>query len=204
MIRAFIAISPDEDACRHLAAALGRLVDEPLLRPIPAENLHLTLAFLGEIGTVQVDSATAAVRSVGAKLVPFGLHIDGELLALDARRRVLAVAVKGDIDPLNRLWRQLQHALAENGFPATERRFRPHLTLARIRPRASARERSAIWRAAESSLEPLHVEFGVRGLGLYRSHIGSSGASYQLLAQSEPGEAGLGPGGRTARGQGRR
>lgn len=203
MIRAFIAISPDAKAGRRLAAAMAGMADEPLLRRVPEENLHLTLAFLGDISPAQADSAANAVRRAGADLVPFGLRVDGELSKLDARGRVIAVAVKGDIDQLERMRHHLREALSDNGLPETERRFQPHLTVARVRPRASARERRAIWRAAESALEPVRLGFRVRSLGLYRSHIGPSGARYQLLAQSGLGGSGPNPERRLPRGHGR-
>jgi 2'-5' RNA ligase len=185
MIRAFVAISPGAGTRQRLAAALGGLADEPLLRRVPVRNLHLTLAFLGQISPVQADSATAAVKGVSADLGPFGLRIGGGLLALGARRSIIAVAVKGEVDQLHRMRRRLQDALAENGIAASEQRFRPHMTLARIQRAASARERRVIWQAAESRLATLQVEFRVQNLGLYRSHLESSGARYQLLAQSE-------------------
>ena len=59
------------------------------------------------------------------------------------------------------------------------------MTLARMQRAASARERRAIWQAAETRFATLQVEFRVQNLGLYRSHLGSSGARYQLLAQSD-------------------
>ena len=106
-------------------------------------------------------------------------------MALGARRRIIATAIKGDTDQLDRLWRRVREALSDKGVPAAEQRFRPHLTLARIQHGANPRERRAIWQAAESRLATLQVEFRVQSLGLYRSHLGSSGASYQLLKKSE-------------------
>ena len=152
--------------------------------------MHLTLAFLGEINPVEADSAAAAARLAAADMVPFGLRIEGELAAVGGRRRILAAAVRGDIERLNAAWTRVRAALAENGFQATERRFRPHLTLARIRPRATTRQRRAIWRAAESQLDKLQVEFRVRHLGLYKSRLGPSGASYRLLARAELAKSG--------------
>ncbi len=165
------------------------MTDEPLLRRVAAQNLHLTLAFLGEINPAEADSAAAAIRIAAADLVPFGLRIEGELAAIGARRRVLAAAVRGDIEELIAVWTRLREALAESGFQATERRFLPHLTLARARPQATARQRRAIWRAAESQLESLQVEFQVRDIGLYQSRLGPSGASYRLLARAEFGKS---------------
>lgn len=187
MIRAFIAISPDGDACRRLTGALDGLAGAPRLRRVPAQNLHLTLAFLGQISPVQADSAAAAVQWAAAGAVPFGLQIDGQLLALGARRRIIAAALKGDTGQLDRLWRRVREALSDKGFASDERRFQPHMTLARIQRTASARERRAIWQAAEIRLATLQVEFRVQELGLYRSHLGPSGARYQLLTQSEFG-----------------
>lgn len=187
MVRAFIAISPDGKWRCRLATALDGLADEPLLRRVPAQNLHLTLAFLGEISQSQADSAARAVNRVGPEIPPFRLNVSGNLLVFGARRSILAAAVGGDLDRLERLRDRLQATLTEEGLPTHRRSFRPHLTLARIRPRASGRERTALRRAVGSLLEPVRVEFRVGHLGLFQSRIGPAGANYQLLERSELG-----------------
>ena len=186
-MRAFVAITPDPGTRLRLAAVLDGLTDQRLLRRVPAQNLHLTLAFLGEISPTRADSAARAVSRVGPGISPFRLSVSGDLLAFGTRRSILAAAIGGDIERLGRLRGRLLSALADEGLPTGERSFRPHLTLARIRPRASGRERKELRRAVGSLLAPARFSFRIQDLGLFRSRIGHSGASYQLLERSELG-----------------
>ncbi|MXX99483.1 MAG: RNA 2',3'-cyclic phosphodiesterase [Chloroflexi bacterium] len=186
-VRVFVAVTPDPGTRRRLAAVLEGLDDRGLLRRVPAQNLHLTLAFLGEISPTRADSAACAVSRIGPGIAPFRLDISGALSVFGSRRSILAAAVGGDLERLERLRDRLQTALAEEGLPTGERSFRLHLTLARIRPRASGRERTALRREVASLLAPVRFSFRIEDLGLYRSRIGTSGASYQLLERAELG-----------------
>ncbi len=86
------------------------------------ENLHLTLAFLGEC-----ESAKPAIRALKQVQAPtFSLTLDrlgrfGDLYWAGVRRE----------GKLMDLQKQVSQALAEAGFSLEERKFKPHLTLCR-------------------------------------------------------------------------
>jgi 2'-5' RNA ligase len=134
-MRLFVALNFNDDTRARLVALAGNLVGE--LGPrgggsfVPQENLHLTLAFLGECGAAQVSAAKAALDAVefGPIDVMFGL--------VGRFRReggdVWWVGVDESVSLMD-LQRNLANALAANGFAPDGRRFRPHVTLARRVP----------------------------------------------------------------------
>jgi 2'-5' RNA ligase len=98
-------------------------------RPVPAENFHLTLKFLGSIDTARIADiceAAAAVRTSGERLTVV-------LDRLDVWRRagVLVLSPQQPPPALLRLVYDLEQALLPFGLEDAPREFRPHLTLAR-------------------------------------------------------------------------
>lgn len=122
-MRLFVAIQLSDEMLR----AVRGVQDEFRRRGVkgnytPVENLHLTLAFIGEYPDPEdVLRAMADVR-----LTPFELKLDG-------------VGAFGDLwwlglghsEALEGCVRRLRRALAEAGIPFDRKRFRPHITLIR-------------------------------------------------------------------------
>ena len=89
------------------------------------ENLHLTLAFLGETGAEGCRAAVRAVDSVCGR-APFSLSLGGA-----GRFGALWWAGLQNSAPLAALARDAQAALRAEGFSLDRRPFQPHITLAR-------------------------------------------------------------------------
>ena len=124
-MRLFVAILLEQPVREALACAMSRL---PLERGrlTPRENLHLTLAFLGE--TSRLPAAREALGRV--EFSPFRLTLEG----MGRFRRGggdLIWAGAAPCPPLLDLQRALSGALTAAGFSLESRPFRPHLTLAR-------------------------------------------------------------------------
>ena len=122
--RLFVAIALDEILKDTLAKALPPA--SPDVKPESAENLHLTLHFLGPQPLERVSEALATIA------VPaFDLHL-GELGSFEARdgSTVLWAAVDGG-EGLTALHLAVAAALAPLGFAPERRPYRPHITLAR-------------------------------------------------------------------------
>jgi 2'-5' RNA ligase len=92
------------------------------------ENMHLTLAFLGEIPAEKVDLARRAMDAVNAET--FLLHVGGFGYFRREGGNIFWAGVERS-DPLVSLHRQLNAQLRGCGFTLERRGFRPHLTLAR-------------------------------------------------------------------------
>ncbi|MFJ2682379.1 RNA 2',3'-cyclic phosphodiesterase [Pseudomonas sp. NPDC087342] len=98
-------------------------------RPVPAENFHLTLKFLGAVGVAQIaDICTAA-----AKVRVPGVALRVVLDRVDVWRKhgVLVLASEQAPPELLRLVYALEQAMLPFGFEDSPKEFRPHLTLMR-------------------------------------------------------------------------
>lgn len=88
----------------------------------PEENLHLTLAFLGEVPDAgPVLEALSPVSFTAFELCLEGMGRFGDLWWAGIRESA----------PLAALARRVRHALAESGVPFDRKRFSPHITLLR-------------------------------------------------------------------------
>jgi 2'-5' RNA ligase len=145
--RVFFALWPDEQTRSALSRATRAAVGASGGRPIAKNNLHLTVAFLGDVTDAALERARAVPPvAVGA----FDLTLD--TLGLWPDTRLLWLAAQQVPEPLDRLEELLWDGLAAGGFPREQRVFRPHLTLAR---RARAVEAEIVpvpWHVAELAL----------------------------------------------------
>ena len=98
-------------------------------RPVPVENFHLTLKFLGAVAVGQIADICTAVASVRTPDARLTVALD----RLDVWRRagVLVLAPEQAPPALLRLVYDLEQALLPFGLEDAPREFRPHLTLAR-------------------------------------------------------------------------
>ena len=88
----------------------------------PAENLHLTLAFIGEYD--DPDKVLEALEAVSFQ--PFRISLDRTGCFGDLHWAGIA-----DSPQLENLVKQIRHALADAGIPFDKKRFRAHITFLR-------------------------------------------------------------------------
>ena len=180
-IRAFLAIDPPEEILQAIGRIQGRLqmMIHGELRWVRPEAIHLTLEFFGDIPESAVADIAAVVEPAAAGAAPFSLAIGGAGVFPDQRRpRVLWLGMNGDVPRLLLFQQGLEAELGRIGFPAEERPFRPHLTLARIK---SARGLTGLERALEMEEGSTAGEFTASGIGLIRSELTPRGAVYTRL-----------------------
>ncbi|HET7844869.1 MAG TPA: RNA 2',3'-cyclic phosphodiesterase, partial [Xanthomonadales bacterium] len=135
--RLFVAWEPDDatrDALARCAAAWRAREPGPGLRWQHGAQLHLTLRFLGATSPQQRIGIEAGVAAIAARRGPAGAR-SATLEAWPSPRapRVLVLVLAPDA-ALAELAAALETLARDCGFPAENRRFRPHFTLARARP----------------------------------------------------------------------
>lgn len=98
-------------------------------RPVPAENFHLTLMFLGVVGVTQLP----AVLEAAGRVRPLERVEPVVLDQFEVWRRSQALVLVASQPPkaLLRWVYTLQEAMLPLGFAVDPREFRPHLTLMR-------------------------------------------------------------------------
>jgi 2'-5' RNA ligase len=128
-MRLFIAINFKTDTLKRLKALCNELKETASRGNFSLEeNLHLTLAFLGECDEKQKDAAKEALS--GVDFEPFRL----EIFSFGRFRQE-----KGDIwwagiresKELSELHKNLSARLKASGFILEKRKFSPHITLGR-------------------------------------------------------------------------
>lgn len=183
-LRLFVAIELGEPVLQALERVQADLRRHGLqaLRWVRPEGVHLTLKFLGETSERRLPAIKDALARAVEGVPPHTLSLDG-LGTFGASRspRVLWVGVAGQLEPLGRLQRQIDAALAAIGFAPEDRPFSPHLTLARVRPETARDLSGPIGRALNEVPAPM-AEIPVREVSLMRSTLASGGAVYDRLA----------------------
>jgi len=153
----------------------------PGARWVTAENLHVTLRFIGDVDTRAADQAHASLQEVA--FTPFDLQLRGIATFGERKPRLLYVGVE-PCEELHALHARINAAHARAGLEAPkERRYVPHVTLAWLKN--PPRDRIGAFIAANNilALPAIRVENFV----LMSSHRTASGASYQVEARYPDG-----------------
>ncbi len=183
--RLFIAVDPPVEVCEELAAWARSAVrglgvrsggKTSPVRVLDPELLHVTLCFLGNRPVEEIAAIGECLQECATGVGE--LSIGAPLWLPPRRPRALAVEVRDDPEGgLAALHGALVQALAGAcGYKEERRRFRAHVTLARMRegPRGSA---GAYVLPATPALS-----FTPASIVLYRSWLSPRGASYEALA----------------------
>ena len=189
-VRAFIAIElPDS-----VKAVLSRL-QEDLRRGnqhpvkwVGPEGMHLTLKFLGNVAAPAIPDIASAVSASAEPTTPFELGL-GRVGAFPNLRapRVVWVAVEGETTTLAALQERVERALLPLGFEPEKRAFSAHLTLGRVRERASPADRRRLGEVVASLAIEHPARFEVRSISLMRSTLAREGAIYDRLHEAALG-----------------
>jgi len=166
-LRVFFAVWPEPSLRASLAELTTEVARDARGRPTAPENIHLTLAFLGEQAVSRMAPLCALAARVGGHR--FVLTLD-EIGCF----RKAGIAWLGASAPqfeLVALQKRLAGGLQARDFPVDQRPYAPHLTLARRIEVAIRRSLAApiVWK--------------VSSFALMASETTASGPSYRSLAE---------------------
>ncbi|RPJ50159.1 MAG: RNA 2',3'-cyclic phosphodiesterase [Chloroflexi bacterium] len=186
-IRAFIAIELPEDIRQQLDAIEKQVIaraGDPgrrAVRWVPASNMHLTLKFLGEVSTGNLQALARVMQAEAIKHRRFEMTI-GQLGAFPnvRRPRVIWVGTEapGELSALQKAIEAETHKL---GYPVEERPFSPHLTLGRISQNARPDEVTQVAHALGELKIGEISRMTVERIHLFRSDLLPTGAVYTSL-----------------------
>jgi len=180
--RVFIAINLPEKIKKTLMDYQERWQDLSV-RWVKPNSIHLTLAFLGDIGDQDLALICQELKDIAQKHSPFFINltqIDYDVKEEKIPRLVWAKGEKSE--NLSLLKKDLDDFLSKKvGFLPERRDFLPHITLGRINKwqwsKIEPEERSEI-------KEDLFFDFEVKSIEVMESHLKKMGAEYTIL-QSE-------------------
>lgn len=134
-MRYFIALeisSENISQFQAIQANLHTLI--PQVKITDLDKIHLTLAFLGEQPDQLKDKLVEIIRNAVADISPFKVtpaYIDG--FPNIHNPQVFWVGVKGDIDKVLLIRERVKDGLESLHLPVDERRFIPHITIAKLK-----------------------------------------------------------------------
>lgn len=126
-VRLFFALWPDAALQQQFYQAGEKLHHLCGGRRTRRENIHMTLAFLGEVDAVRLER----VKTIAAGIDVSSFALVFTRLGWWRSNQVAWAATDETPRPLTDLVKQLQLGLASEGFKFDERRFLPHVTLLR-------------------------------------------------------------------------
>ncbi len=187
--RLFIALDLPEEMRKGIEVWGRRELDDPILRPVARDSLHITLAFLGHRPEREIETLADLIEAIEAPAVPIELENPvarpsihrARLFALPARSP-RAVALQGEL---------VGKLVEKRLYKAEKRPFWPHVTVARVkaqkgRGKPQKQVSSPPGRLPQALLQPASC----RRVTLYRSELQPQGARYTPLAQVELSEDG--------------
>ncbi len=188
-IRTFIAIELPDPLKERLVELQEKLKEQApprAVRWVQPEGIHLTLKFLGQTPVDQIEGIVRALSSACVPLSSFTYTVGGLGCFPDLRRpQVIWVGVQEPTGALSGLQGAIEEACAELSFQREGRAFHPHLTLGRLRDRASAEERRAIGELIQGTEVASLGAGAARRVSLIRSDLRPTGAVYTTLREIE-------------------
>jgi RNA 2',3'-cyclic 3'-phosphodiesterase len=185
LLRAFIALEIPAKIQKEIHQATSKIRSEigSLIRWVPAENLHLTLKFLGDISPAHVEFLTQMLRAEADSHRCFDMHFTGLGSFPNLKRpRVIYIGIQAPAE-LNALQHAVESGADKLGYRSEERGFSPHLTLGRVKhaSQMAASDQQKIQHALEQtkidSLGTARVDY----IHLYKSDLKPTGSVYAKL-----------------------
>ena len=173
MIRSFLAISLPDDVSDALMDVQDGVRNA---RWVEEENLHLTLAFLGECTPSELSELDSELGRL--RMEPFDLAVSGVGAFGGGKPHTLYAGLSSS-ESLVRLQAKIVHVVRGQGLTQERRKFHPHITLGRCGGGVIPAQ-ALDWtvRQARLSLPP----FTVHGFALYRSDLGTGAPVYTEMA----------------------
>ena len=168
-MRLFVAIDLPPETKSDIGFLRGGIADA---RWIAAENSHVTLAFIGEVQSPMMMDIPLALGRI--KYPAFDLDIEGVgVFGSNKRPRILWAGVR-PTPAINLLHQKVVTAIESVGAQVDDRRFRPHITLARVHNSPYEKVRHFLTDHALFRTNTIEVN----SFTLFSSHLASSGAIY--------------------------
>jgi len=174
--RLFIALAIDPAISRDITKKFNSLnLPWHKIRPVSADQLHLSLKFLGDFSIDKIPNLLASLEKVKLDVEDLEINIDKTEIFNPQQPKVLALAIEYN-PQLQELYDQIEQILFDDGLAHKEvRRFSPHLTLARVKQASQLEE------FQEFKNWPVTRSFVVSHFEIIESELTKNGPEYTSL-----------------------
>ncbi len=175
MQRVFIGIPIDKQSQLHINELLNPIKDlRRDIRWVVESNRHLTLAFLGNRTVAEVDNLLRLFDDTYQQKTHFQFRLSVLTRFPDPRGRIIALTSE-PTGPLDHLFQITLKLLQRNKLEFNRKKFRPHITLGRIR--RPKHVKTTFDRQTNINLDIIKIT-------LYQSTLTDSGSIYTALKET--------------------
>jgi len=180
-MRCFIAIILDDLVRRAIDSAMvGLRSGKWDVKWVRAENLHITLKFLGEITADLAEKVTEVLSGITKNFASFDLGFRSiGMFPHEKSPRVVWIGIDHP-EECTRLQLIIEENLLTVGFNKDNRPFSPHLTIGRVR---SMRSKDSLVGAMVAIKERDFGNISVDSIYLMKSELKPAGAQYSVITE---------------------
>lgn len=172
--RVFIGIPIDKQSQQHINELLKPIRDSRRdIRWVPENNRHLTLAFLGNRPISEVDNLIRQFDESYQQETRFQSRLSTLERFPDPTGRIIALTNE-PTEPLDKLFQITLKLLQRNEIEFDRKRFRPHVTLGRIRRPKHVKK---------TFDQQININLDITKIMLYQSRLTELGSIYQPLKE---------------------
>ncbi|MGD8603109.1 MAG: RNA 2',3'-cyclic phosphodiesterase [Anaerolineales bacterium] len=185
-MRTFIAVELPKQIQNQIhqqQQSLAQDLDDPPIRWVKPESIHLTLKFLGEIPQPKAQQIGDGLPAEAGHFSTTAIVVAGLGCFPDFNRpRVVWVGLDDRGGTIKDLQAHLDQWLVKLGFDPEKRGFSPHLTIGRVHRRVNNQQRRKLGDRIRDYKVPQLGEFEADSVHLFRSDLKPTGAVYTRLA----------------------
>lgn len=185
VIRTFVAVEIPFEIKDRASRVIAELRDTPAkVKWVAPAHMHWTLKFLGNVDMLEIPQVCQAVQRAVEPLAGFDVEAKGAGAFPDIQRpRTVWIGTGRGSEQMIELHDAIEFELAKLGYRSENRRFRPHLTIGRVRQ--SPEGIRELGRLIEK-----HAAFEggltlVDEVVVFASELGSDGPTYEPLCHAE-------------------
>jgi RNA 2',3'-cyclic 3'-phosphodiesterase len=184
MLRLFIAIEIPtgiQNDILQSTATLRTCLPKTLIRWVPPQNGHLTLKFLGDVSSTNLENLAATLKVEAASHESFSLSVGG-FGAFPNQRKARVIWIGIEAPPaLEVLQRGVEATVGRLGYAPEVRTFSPHLTIGRVNQNVTATDLQRIRTALEATRVGKLGAVRVEAIHVYKSDLRPGGSVYTHL-----------------------
>jgi 2'-5' RNA ligase len=155
------------------------------LKIVDADNIHMTMKFLGDIKDEDGEKALKAIRAAVKKLEPFEMVVKGVgVFPTEDDPRIIWVGVE-EPEPVVKLQAAVEKALKKLGYEPEARAFTPHVTISRVR---SQKNRLRVKEVVDAHRDEEFGAIKVDTIFLKKSFLTNEGPVYTTVGTARLGD----------------
>jgi len=181
-MRIFISIELPDEIKKNLDKLMAKLKEtEAAVKWVKAENLHLTLKFLGWVEDKQLDNLIKLTKEAVSGFESFKISFENlGTFPSGENPKIIWVGTDKGGQELCKLAKNLEQTLAAAGYSKESREFRSHITIGRVKKKQGA---DKLKEKIKSLSAPKFGEVLVDRISIMESTLTKSGAIYKKIKE---------------------